>query len=629
MDLANFRWAFPTGGEVHSSPALGAGGEIYFGVGYTTSPSSGRVFALERTGAIRRGWPVTLPAYVSSSPAVAPDGTIYVGCEDGKLYALTAGGAIKGSYDALAFIASSPAIGPDGAVYFGGGDFAMHALNPDLTLRWRFQTGNWVDSSPAVGVDGTVYFGSLDKSVYAIDSAGRKRWSLITGGEVRSSPALGADGTVYIGSDDGKLYAIGPDGVPRWTFATNAAIEASPVIGPDGTIYVGSDDRRFYAIEPDGRLRWFIGAGKAITSSAAVAADGTVIFGSDDGVIRAVFADTGTSKWARKTDDLIEGSPVIGADGSVYVGSIDGKLYAFGSTGAPLSAVGNWPMFRGNAAHAAAAPADRGRLINLATRAQAGGGANLIMGLVIDGTAPRSFLIRGVGPGLSDYGVGLPLHDPALTLRADPPRALALTNDNWGAEGDATEIVDAAAAVGAFPLQRGSKDSALLVKLEAGLYSAAVETVGDDAGVALVEAYEAGATADARLINLSTLGRAGAGEDALIGGLVIGGEGTLRVLVRAAGPALDQFGVGGTVRQPKLEIFEGDTVFLANTGWSAGKSTADLVAAAKRLGAFPFAEGSADCAALVTLKAGVAYTLKVTGVGGTSGAALVEVYALR
>ena len=70
---------------------------------------------------------------------------------------------------------SSPAIGSDGTVYVGSNDKKLYAINGKSGVKlWEFETGGSVNSSPAIGSDGTVYVGSGDKKLYAIktDSKG-------------------------------------------------------------------------------------------------------------------------------------------------------------------------------------------------------------------------------------------------------------------------------------------------------------------------------------------------------------------------------------------------------------------------------------------------------------------------
>ena len=635
----SLRWpaGFSTGGLVESSPAIGPDGTIYVGVrsNSTSSTYFGSVIAIKPDGSFKWQTP-QLSDWVVSSPAVSTDGsTVYVGCWNGKLYAFNAGtGVQRWEFDTHFSIAnSSPAIGPDGTIYVGAGDNALHAISTSGTEIWSHPVGNVVDSSPAVGPDGAIYFGSADNNVYAVNPDNSERWRFPTGAEVFSSPAIGADGTIYIGSDDGLLYAIKSDGTKKWTFPAAGSISASPAIGPDGTIYFGSygtSNNYFYAVNPDGTAKWQISAGlKAIFSSAAVRADGTIIFGGYDRKVYAINSADGSIKWAQLTGDIILSSPVISpSDGSVYIGSYDGKVYAFNGNGSPGSTYSSWPMFRHDAMHSGlrSAPSTGGRLVNLSTRAPAGAGANLIAGLFVNGSGSKNFLVRGVGPGLAQFQVGGFLSDPKLTLRTGD--VILHEDDNWGSGGDAAQIAAVGASVGAFALSPGSKDSAFVTSLVPGPYTVVVGSVDGNAGVALVEAYDAAQSNTATgLINLSTRALAGNGEGVLTPGLVIGGGGTLRVLIRAIGPGLAGFGVPNVLAQPTINVFSGPTLVRTNTGWTSGGLKADLAAAMLAVGALPLADGSADCAMLLTLNSG-AYTFQIAGVGGTTGEVLVEVYVV-
>jgi hypothetical protein len=143
---------------------------------------------------------------------------------------------------------SSPVIGADGTIYVGSDDYKLYAINPDGSQKWSFTTGFYVGSSPAIGADGTIYVGSNDNNLYAINPDGSQKWSFTTGGGILSSPAIGADGTIYVGSFDNNLYAINPNGSQKWSFTTGDWVVSSPAIAADGTIYVGSYDHNLYAI---------------------------------------------------------------------------------------------------------------------------------------------------------------------------------------------------------------------------------------------------------------------------------------------------------------------------------------------------------------------------------------------
>ncbi len=88
-------------------------------------------------------------------------------------------------------VSSSPAIGSDGTVYVGSEDSKVYALNPDGTKLWEFLTGNMVWSSPAIGSDGTVYVGSEDGKLYALNGkSGAKKWEFITRSQENTSPEI-------------------------------------------------------------------------------------------------------------------------------------------------------------------------------------------------------------------------------------------------------------------------------------------------------------------------------------------------------------------------------------------------------------------------------------------------------
>jgi hypothetical protein len=131
-----------------------------------------------------------------------------------------------------------------------------------------------------------------------------------------------------------------------------------------------------------------------------------------------------------------------------------------------------------------------------------------------------------------------------------------------------------------------------------------------------------------RQLSLSTLGYVGAGGDILIPGFFVAGNGVKRLLIRAAGPALEQFGVSNVLADPQLVIFKGSLQWISNDNWSSdAANAASVVAAGKSVGAFTLTTGSKDAALVASLDPG-AYSIQVSGVGGTTGKAIVEAYDL-
>jgi hypothetical protein len=278
---------------------------------------------------------------------------------------------------------------------------------------------------------------------------------------------------------------------------------------------------------------------------------------------------------------------------------------------------------------ATSVPTSTARLINISTRSPVGAASETqIAGFVIEGSHAKTVLIRASGPALAPapFNVSGVLPDPVLTLfSGSTPIA---TNTGWGTATNAADITTTAAAVGAFSWTAGSADSAILVTLQPGVYTAQVTSASGDTGVALVEVYDCDASdPDSKLVNISTRSSVGTGANIQIAGFVIEGSQAKTVLIRASGPALAPapFNVSGVLPDPVLTLFSGSTQIATNTVWGTAANAADITTTAAAVGAFPWTAGSADSAILVTLQPG-SYTAQVKGADGDSGVALVEVY---
>ncbi len=132
------------------------------------------------------------------------------------------------------------------------------------------------------------------------------------------------------------------------------------------------------------------------------------------------------------------------------------------------------------------------RLINLSARVQVGTGANVVFaGFVIGGTTAKTVLVRASGPALAlaPFSLAGTLPDPELTLNdvSTTPSTVITGNTVWGGD---PEIMATAASVGAFPWSTTGKDSALLITLPPGNYTAGVQGASGDTGISLVEVYE-------------------------------------------------------------------------------------------------------------------------------------------
>ncbi len=257
-------------------------------------------------------------------------------------------------------------------------------------------------------------------------------------------------------------------------------------------------------------------------------------------------------------------------------------------------------------------------LSNLSTRAYLPSSTGvMIAGFIVQGSDGKRVLVRAVGPTLSSLNVaGSLVSDPRLEIY-DANGTKVAENDSWD-----PALSSLFSSLGAFALPSSSEDAALTVTLGNG--SATAQLRGDSAGVALIEAYGTSDGSTARLINLSSRAYVGGGEAALIAGFIITGNGGKQLLIRGIGPKLTDFQVSGALSDPKIEVYNSAGVKLAeNDNWDAS-----LAQSFRQLGAFDLPTGSKDAAMVVTLPAGAAYTAVITGVGGVTGEALVELYEL-
>jgi hypothetical protein len=251
------------------------------------------------------------------------------------------------------------------------------------------------------------------------------------------------------------------------------------------------------------------------------------------------------------------------------------------------------------------------------------------VGTVIGGAGTagsKGLLVRAGGPALAPLGVTGTLADPTLTVFSG--QTVAASNDNWGGTAALTQ---AFAAVGAFPYPSAtSKDAAVYnPALLTGGYTVQVSGVGGTTGTVIAEIYDSTPTTQLtaltpRLINVSVLKNIASGE-ILTAGFVIAGSSAKQVLIRASGPTLAAapFNLTGTMADPQISLYSGQTVIKSNDNWGGDPA---LAAASAAVGAFALTSASSkDAAVLATLTPGP-YTVQVSGVAGSSGQALVEVY---
>jgi len=254
-------------------------------------------------------------------------------------------------------------------------------------------------------------------------------------------------------------------------------------------------------------------------------------------------------------------------------------------------------------------------LANVSTRLPVGADPNaLIAGFILTGTQPKKVIVRAIGPSLTVAGK---LANPTLELYSGA--TLLASNDDWQNQpaADKQAVIDSTVA------PTNNLESALVRTLPANGagYTAVVRGVGNTGGIAVVEVFDLDRTVDSRLANISTRGFVQTGDNVLFAGTIVLGQTSQRVIVRAIGPSLN---VTGKMADPTLQLVDGNGTQVAfNDNWRSNQE-ADIIATTVA------PTNDLESAIVATLSGnGSNYSAIVRGANGTTGIAVVEVFALN
>src|SRR6266542_3291773 len=210
-------------------------------------------------------------------------------------------------------------------------------------------------------------------------------------------------------------------------------------------------------------------------------------------------------------------------------------------------------------------------LANISTRAFVQTGDNVVIGgFIVEGAERKRVIIRAIGPELTQYGVHDALANPTLELH-NGTGALIASNNNW-----ATTIIGGIITVNQVHEIQASGyapgdpfESAIIADLPAGNYTAIVRGVNDMTGVALTEVYNLSPETNSILRNISARSFVQTGDNVMIGGFMVQGTEPKRVIIRAIGPELTQYGVPNALANPTLELHDGTGALIAsNNNWA-------------------------------------------------------------
>jgi hypothetical protein len=376
--------------------------------------------------------------------------------------------------------------------------------------------------------------------------------------------------------------------------ASSSAFQAAIILQTNGAGILGFLEGTGYLIDAQGRAI----PGSGVTGSAS---------GNDGTLSISLFPflkdETGAANWSARPFDFY------------------GVHYDFTFPSSPLNAVvGGQFLLAGNGKPfgiGPGLPADRGSpnegpvsLANISTRGVVQTGDKvLIGGFIIAGTQNKRVLLRAIGPSLPSAHK---LMNPVLELH-DGAGALIAFNDNWGDASNRQEIANTGAA------PANALESAIAITLAPGHYTAIVRGAGNSSGVALVEGYDLNRASASRFVNISTRGLVLTGDDVMIGGFILVGADSQKVVVRAIGPSLP---VAGKLANPTLALHNAQGAAIAsNDDWRTTQQAEITATGISPTNGF-------ESAIARTLTPGP-YTVIVRGAKGTTGLALIEIYALN
>jgi sugar lactone lactonase YvrE len=413
----------------------------------------------------------------------------------------------------------------------------------------------------------------------------------------------------------GTIFKFTPDGT-KTTFASGLSGPGGLALDASGNLFEADENSgTIFKFTPDGTKTTFA-TGLNHPFGLAFDAAGN-LFEADDGSGTIFkFTPTGTKTTFAGLLDAPTGLAFDSFGNLFQASGSDGSIFVFTPGGTPESIFASGLSGPAGLAFQPAMlpPAPPAQLLNISARLKVLTGDNvLIGGFIITGSDNKQVLLRALGSTLGQFGVSGVLADPTLEL-CDGTGAVIASNDNW----KDTQQADIAATGKAPPTDF---EAAILRTLAPGSYTVVVRGKNATTGVALVEAYDLSPGANASLSNSSARGFVDINDDVMIGGFITG-EGNCRVIVRALGPTLAQFGVPNVLADPMLELYDPNGTLIA----SNDNTPSPLHFSEIRASGFAPPNG-AESAIIITRQAGNV-TAIVRGKNNTTGNALLEVYTL-
>jgi outer membrane protein assembly factor BamB len=220
--------------------------------------SDGNLYAVDLTG--KQVWEQQTGGPLWATPVAGTDcGCIYVPSMDHFVYSFDAstGKKLWKSADLSAAVVGTPAVGPDGVIYVGTFGKEMVALNPtDGSIKWRFTTQDWIWSGPAVE-NNVLYFGDLSGYLYALNTSdGTTLWRIQPQNAIVDTPVILGD-KLYFTTEADTVYGVSTGGDILTSKVIGGLIYSAPVIVGDTILVAPTNfDALLVALNLDGNQKW-------------------------------------------------------------------------------------------------------------------------------------------------------------------------------------------------------------------------------------------------------------------------------------------------------------------------------------------------------------------------------------
>jgi outer membrane protein assembly factor BamB len=327
--VAKLAWRHPVGGAIQGQVVADYDEQRLF-----VASLNGLLTALDRRG--NEVFVVELGGRAYGAPCVDRDGTIFVGSDARKFFAISAQGVVLWTLDTLGEADTGPVIDQLGRVLFAAGR-SLFAVRPRGDVVFRFEAGGKIFSSPAVKTDGSIVFGAQDHFAYRISQDGQLLGKADLGFDCDGSPAITDDGDTCFGTDGGEIVCLDEDWRVRTRISVGGYVRGPLSIARNGDVFAGVYGPNPRQVRVNLNSSMVRGSHYVRGTSArefgvhggATEDDiGSLYFGAQDDAIYGIDTN-GNISFYYQTDGDVDAPITILSDGSLVAGSDDGYVYSF------------------------------------------------------------------------------------------------------------------------------------------------------------------------------------------------------------------------------------------------------------------------------------------------------------